>query len=114
MLITKKHECGFLIFRIHAERATITNIADDLRDALRDLFKSDPDSKALVDLSQVTHIDSAVIGALMVGVIQSKETDGSCAVIGASQQVRHTLDIAEISTVLPIFSSVEDAAEGEA
>jgi anti-anti-sigma factor len=65
--------------------------------------------KILLNLSEVTFVDSAGLGELVAGLKTARNLGAELKVVKASERVRNTLSIARL---LPLFEVYED--EGEA
>ncbi len=79
-----------------------------LRDTIDELLAEDK-KKILVNLSQVTFLDSAGVGELVAGLRTAKRFGAALKLLNASERVRSTLYMARL---LPIFEMYGE--EGEA
>lgn len=66
-------------------------------------------TKLVVDLANVSSIDSAGIGALISGLKRSREAGGDLRIACATPQPRLVLRLTSLTNVLPVYSTVEDA-----
>ena len=69
---------------------------------------SDQPRRALIDLSQVTFVDSTGLGVL-VSLMKLMPGDGALAIVGAQQAVRRLFQITRLDSVLPLYASREEA-----
>ena len=80
-----------------------------LRTRLRDVLV-DGGVHLLVDLRDVTFMDSAGLGALVAIRKQARVFRGSFGVVAPSRQVRRLLELTSLDKVFPCFDSLEEAA----
>lgn len=80
-----------------------------LRTCLRDVLL-DGGVHLLVDLRDVTFMDSAGLGALVSIRKQTRVFRGSFGIVAPSRQVRRLLQLTSLDRVFPCFESVEAAA----
>jgi anti-sigma B factor antagonist len=66
------------------------------------------DTGVLVDLSQVSYIDSSGIASLVEGYQTAKKKNLNFGLIGVSDAAMSVLQLARLDTVFPIHASVED------
>ncbi|MCW8850643.1 MAG: STAS domain-containing protein [Melioribacteraceae bacterium] len=65
----------------------------------------------IVDLKNVTHIDSAGIGILVRGYTSMVNSDGNLKLAGISDKVKGVLAITKLNTVFEQYPNVEEAAK---
>ena len=82
--------------------------AADLRETLAALVNQDV-QKIIVNLSQVEHINSAAIGALVGTAKQLRLKDGDVKIYGLADNIRRTFDLIGASDIVEIHDS-EDSA----
>ena len=85
-----------------------SHAAADLRETLADLVNQDV-QKIIVNLSQVEHINSAAIGALVGTAKQLRLKDGDVKLYGLTDNIRRTFDLIGASDIVEIHDS-EDSA----
>ena len=66
----------------------------------------------VVDLSQVTFIDSAALGVLVGGVKRLRPKGGSLGIVCTNQTIIGLLEVAGLDQVFPIHATVEAALAG--
>jgi anti-sigma B factor antagonist len=66
----------------------------------------------VIDLSQVTFIDSTALGVIISGVKRIRERDGRLAIVAGSRPVVRILDITGLNKVLTIFDTRDAALAG--
>ncbi len=94
-----------LHFRNSAELTHSANTLDELR---REVLEQ-ADSRVIIDLSRVTKIDSAGLGQLMSCYSHLVRNQGSLKVLNAPPDIKKLLDMTGISSLIPAFSSEQDA-----
>ena len=63
----------------------------------------------VVDLTNVTYIDSSGLAVLIVGMQQVKEYGGKFALVGLQHDVRSILETARLDQFFSTYSHVDDA-----
>jgi anti-sigma B factor antagonist len=69
-------------------------------------------TQVVVDLSQVTFIDSTALGVLIGGVKRLHEVGGTMRVVVATRPVERILSITGLDTVLAVFATRDEALAG--
>lgn len=90
-----------------AGRITLGEGASAFRDMIRDLA-SKGDKKLLLNLSEVSYIDSSGIGELVSGFTTVTNHGGSLKLVGLSKRVKDLLQITKLYTV---FETFDDEAQ---
>jgi anti-sigma B factor antagonist len=90
-----------------AGRITLGEGASAFRDIIRDLAAKG-DKKLLLNLSEVSYIDSSGIGELVSGFTTVTNHGGSLKLVGLSKRVKDLLQITKLYTV---FESFDDEAQ---
>ena len=80
-----------------------------LTSAVKALSKDESAPKTVVDLSKTTYMDSAGLGAIVAAYTSVTSSGGSLALAGLSPRVLDLLKMTKLDSVLPIYSSVEEA-----
>lgn len=92
-------------FRAQTE---LTHAARDLDELRREVLEQS-DSRVIIDLSHVTKIDSAGLGQLMSCYSHLVRNQGTLKVVHARAEIKKLLDMTGISTLIPAFSSEDEA-----
>ena len=82
--------------------------ASTFRDTVRDLA-SKGDKKILLNLSDVTYIDSSGIGELVSGFTTVTNHGGVLKLLGLSKRVKDLLQITKLYTVFEVFDDESTA-----
>jgi len=82
--------------------------------ALRAAIVSELDRGAgvLLDLRQVSFIDSSGIAALVQGLTRARERDLALALVGATEPVLRILRLTRLDAVFPMYDTLEEAQRG--
>jgi anti-sigma B factor antagonist len=83
-------------------------VGPELQRDIVDLLPADEPSALAIDLSEVTFIDSTVIGIIAMAHKRAGRNGGGLAIVGASEQVGRVLHMTGLATVLDLRDSVED------
>ncbi|MDZ7261575.1 MAG: STAS domain-containing protein [candidate division KSB1 bacterium] len=106
---TKEIINNVTVVRIKEDRLD-TNIAPELKAHF--LFWIDQgEHNFLVDLDQVTYADSSGLGALLFGIIQTRDKGGRLKILHAKPRVLNLIRIARLETVLEHFEDENLALE---
>jgi anti-sigma B factor antagonist len=89
---------------------TISTVAP-FRESLEQLIQSGV-NRVVVDLGEVTFMDTLGMAAMISGMKKTRERDGELRIARPSDVVRLTLTVTALSRVLRAYDSVEDALEG--
>ena len=82
--------------------------AAELRQTLIDLVNQDV-HKIIVNLSEVEHISSVAIGALIGAAKQLRLKDGDVKIYGLAENIRRTFDLIGASDIVEIHDSEASA-----
>ena len=90
-----------------AGRITLGEGASAFRDAIRS-FATQGDKKLLLNLAEVSYIDSSGIGEMVSGFTTVTNGGGKLKLVGLSKRVKDLLQITKLYTV---FEAYDDEAE---
>jgi anti-sigma B factor antagonist len=90
-----------------AGRITLGEGSSTLRDSLKELVAKG-EKKVLLNLGDVTYIDSSGIGELVSGFTTVTNQGGSLKLLGLNKRVKDLLQVTKLYTV---FETFEDEAE---
>ncbi len=91
-----------------AGRITLGEGASAFRDMIRDLAAKG-NKKLLVNLSEVSYIDSSGIGELVSGFTTVTNNGGQLKLVGLSKRVKDLLQITKLYTVFEVFDDEAEA-----
>jgi anti-sigma B factor antagonist len=80
---------------------TLGDGSSQLRDTLHDLIEKG-DKKILLNLSDVTYIDSSGIGELVAAYTSSSNRNGTVKLLGLTKRVKDLLQITKLYTVFDV------------
>lgn len=91
-----------------AGRITLGEGASAFRDAIRD-FAAKGNKKLLLNLGEVSYIDSSGIGEMVSGFTTVTNNGGQLKLVGLSKRVKDLLQITKLYTVFEVFDDEADA-----
>lgn len=89
-------------------RITLGEGSSAFRDIIRDLV-TQGHKKLLLNLSDVTYIDSSGIGELVSGFTTVTNSGGQLRLLGLSKRVKDLLQITKLYTVFEVFDDEAEA-----
>jgi anti-anti-sigma factor len=89
----------------------IISTVAQFRESLDGLIQSGV-NRVVVDLGEVTFMDTLGMAAIISGMKQTRERSGELRIARPSDVVRLTLTVTALSRVLRCYDSVEDALRG--
>jgi len=103
--IKKRNEGGYSIVSLVGE--VDLHFSPKAREEILKTLKNK--ENILVDLSEVSYIDSSGIASLVEGYQMSKKSGQSFGLLSVSNAAMQVLKLARLDSVFPIYDSVEDA-----
>lgn len=91
-----------------AGRITLGEGASTFRDEIRDLVAKN-NKKLLINLSEVSYIDSSGIGEMVSGFTTVTNSGGQLKLVGLSKRVKDLLQITKLYTVFEAFDDETEA-----
>ena len=91
-----------------AGRITLGEGASTFRDTIRD-FVAKSNKKLLINLSEVSYIDSSGIGEMVSGFTTVTNSGGHLKLLGLSKRVKDLLQITKLYTVFEAFDDETEA-----
>ena len=104
-----KEEQGYTILELAGE--VDLSCSPDARKEILDVLGGSND--LLVDLSQVTYIDSSGVARLVEGFQTAKKKSLKFGPVGVSDAAMSVLQLARLDKVFPIHDSVDDCVKGD-
>lgn len=92
------------------QKAELTRSSLELH-ALLNIVRVQNETKVLIDLSNVSRIDSAGLGMLMNCYTHAVKNQGVLKLLNPNDQVKRVLNIAKLDDVLPSLEDEESAIE---
>ena len=100
---------GVKVLRLNEKRLD-TTVAPHLKAELILMLSKKP-YNILIDLKNVDYADSSGLGALLLGLRQARDKDGSLALLNINKRVKDLIHIARLEDVLRIFDVEEEAID---
>lgn len=75
------------------------------------LINAEGFSNIILDLSDVTFVDSSGLSAILVGNRLCKEANGTFAICGANQNVSKLIKISQLQTILNVIPTLPEAID---
>ena len=85
--------------------------APRLRTAIEEVVR-DGVSRVVLDLSEVTFMDSSGLGAVIAGLKRARQAGGDLRLAGAGEQVQTVMRLTNLDRVLRPHATVPDAVDG--
>lgn len=98
---------GRTVLIVGEERLDASN-SGDLREMMLNLLETGG-QQLVIDLSQVSFIDSSGLGALLSGFKSANLRSGSLVLAGLQSRVQSMFELTRLHRVFEIFTSVDDA-----
>ncbi len=67
-----------------------------------------PGARVVIDLSDVTFVDSAGLGTLIGGIRRSRERGGDAAICSPNTRITRVFHVTGVDRMVPIVATVED------
>jgi len=80
-----------------------------LREKLLDIIDGDGARHLVVDLSEVTFLDSTGLGVLVGIYHRLRARDGTMSFVGANDRVRRVFHVTQLTKIFVLHPSLEDA-----
>ncbi len=107
MKIASTEKNGVTILSLKADRFDAHN-SDTVKERIKELFAGGA-GNVLVDLSEVSFIDSSGLGSLVSGFKSAVAGRGRLALSGLQPQVQSMFELTRLNRVFDIYPSVEEA-----
>lgn len=108
--IVKTRQSGGISVVDVSGRITLGEGSAAVRDALRDLI-SKGEKKVLLNLSEVSYIDSSGIGELVAGYTTLSNQGGTLKLVGLTKRVKDLLQITKLYTVFDVHEDEAHAIQ---
>ena len=89
-------------------RVTLGEESGQLRTKIKDLLAQGK-KRLVLDLGDVSYIDSAGLGTLVAGYTSSQSQEASLKLANLTKKFREQLNITKLVTVFEVYNSVEEA-----
>jgi anti-sigma B factor antagonist len=93
-----------------AGRITLGEESNQLRTLLKDIL-SRGKTRLILDLAEVSYIDSAGLGTLVAGYTSAQNQGANLKLANLTKRFREQLNITKLVTVFDVYGSVSDAVK---
>jgi anti-sigma B factor antagonist len=107
--IVEKESDGVQILQLSG-RVTLGEESNQLRTKLKEAL-SEGKTRLVLDLAEVTYIDSAGLGTLVAGFTSAQNQGANLKLANLTKRFREQLNITKLVTVFDVYDSVEDAVK---
>jgi len=70
------------------------------------------ETRVILDMTGVTHADSAAIGSIVRCLGKLKDAGGGLRIAGAQPMIDHSLRLTKVDRIIEMFATAEQAAQG--
>jgi anti-sigma B factor antagonist len=107
--IVEKEVGGVLVLQLMG-RVTLGEESNQLRTKLKDEL-SEGKTRVVLDLAEVTYIDSAGLGTLVAGFTSAQNQGANLKLANLTKRFREQLNITKLVTVFDVYDSVDAAVK---
>ena len=107
LTIVEKEMNGVTVLQL-AGRVTLGEESNQLRTKLKELL-SQGKTRLVLDLADVTYIDSAGLGTLVAGFTSAQNQGANLKLANLTKRFNEQLNITKLVTIFDVYKSVEDA-----
>ncbi|WP_030169062.1 STAS domain-containing protein [Spirillospora albida] len=100
-------ERGLTVVKISGEIDVFTS--PRLREALLGIIDDETAPHLVIDLGEVTFLDSTGLGVLVGIYHRLRARDGSMAFMGVNDRVRRVFHVTQLTKIFVLYGSLEDA-----
>jgi anti-sigma B factor antagonist len=107
--IVEKEISGVTVLEL-AGRVTLGEESSQLRTKLKDILGQGK-TRLVLDLGEVTYIDSAGLGTLVAGFTSARNQGANLKLANLTKRFQEQLNITKLVTVFDVYNSVPDAVK---
>jgi anti-sigma B factor antagonist len=107
--IVEKEIGGVSVLQLRG-RVTLGEESNQLRTKLKDSL-AEGKTRLVLDLAEVTYIDSAGLGTLVAGFTSAQNQGANLKLANLTTRFREQLNITKLVTVFDVYDSVDDAVK---
>ena len=107
--VVEKEVEGVTVLQL-AGRITLGEESNQLRLKLKDTLNQGK-TRLVLDLGEVTYIDSAGLGALVAGYTSAQNQGANLKLANLTKRFREQLHITKLVTVFDVYDNVQDAVK---
>jgi anti-sigma B factor antagonist len=109
LVLGSRNENGWAVLEVQGEVDLYTS--SQLRDAILRLTE-EAENRIVVDLNNVSFMDSSGLGVLIAGLKRARERGGELALVFSEGSVQKVLGITGLDKIFPTHRSVGEATGG--
>ena len=99
----------YTVFKLEDEKLNTLN-APKLKSELV-ILNAGGAKNVILDLADVTFIDSSGLSAILIGNRLCRNTEGTCAIVNLNDYVSKLIKISQLDTILNMFAIVAESAD---
>jgi anti-sigma B factor antagonist len=107
--LAEKEVNGVTVLQL-AGRVTLGEESAHLRAKLKDIL-SQGKTRLVLDLAEVTYIDSAGLGTLVAGFTSAQNQGANLKLANLTKRFREQLNITKLVTIFDVYENVQDAVK---
>jgi len=107
--IEEKEKSGVTILQL-AGRVTLGDESSALRSKIKEVLAQGK-TRLIIDLADVSYIDSAGLGTLVAGYTSAQNLGASMKLANLTKRFNEQLHITKLVTVFDVYKTVEDAVK---
>ena len=107
--IVEKESSGVMVLALSG-RITLGEESNQLRTKIKDILAQGK-KRLVLDLGNVSYIDSAGLGTLVAGYTSSQSQGANMKLANLTKRFREQLNITKLVTVFDVYDSVEAAVK---
>jgi anti-sigma B factor antagonist len=109
LTFVEKEVNGVIVVQVSG-RVTLGDESNQLRTKLKDIL-SQGKTRIVLDLAEVSYIDSAGLGTLVAGFTSAQNQGAELKLANLTKRINDLLYITKLVTVFDVYDSVEDAVK---
>src|SRR5271157_5757255 len=107
--VVEKEVSGVTVLQLIG-RVTLGEESNQLRTKLKDIL-SQGKTQLVLDLAEITYIDSAGLGTLVAGYTSAQNQGANLKLANLTKRFREQLHITKLVTVFDVYDSVDEAVK---
>ena len=107
--IVEKEMGGVLVLQLMG-RVTLGEESNQLRTKLKEVL-ADGKTRLVLDLAEVSYIDSAGLGTLVAGFTSAQNQGANLKLANLTKRFREQLHITKLVTVFDVYDNVDEAVK---
>ena len=109
LTFVEKEVNGVIVVQVSG-RVTLGDESNQLRTKLKDIL-SQGKTRIVLDLAEVSYIDSAGLGTLVAGFTSAQNQGANLKLANLTKRFREQLNITKLVTIFDVYENVQDAVK---